>query len=140
LPSISKLTTSVPSGTEENHRYESCILDIATEYGAQPSRPLSELEVIIGNILGRTGAQSRKEHELSVSMRDRFSEDLAYIVNCILKDGREKSAESLAQSIACFEVSLEPVTTALRSGVGLVSFRYVAAAVCLKEVDLFLSG
>lgn len=119
-------------------RYEDCVLAIATEYGAQPSRPLSELEVFVGNILGKTGAQSKRQHELSISMRDRFHEDLGYIVNCILRDGKEKSKESLERSIACFKVSLEPGTRSLMTGVEMVSFRYVAAAVCLREVDQFL--
>jgi hypothetical protein len=123
----------------EVRRYEDCFQSIASEYSPQPSRPLSELEVFVGNILGKTGAQSKKQHELSVSMKERFNEDLEYIVNCILKDGNERSEESLARSMACFRVGLEPGTRSLRSGKEkMVSFGYVAAAVCMKEVERML--
>ena len=119
-------------------RYEDCLLNIASEYSSQPSRPLSELEVFVGNILGKTGAQSKKQHELSISMKERFKDDLGYIVNCIVKDDNERSEESLARSIACFEVGLEAEKKGLRAGGELVSFRYVAAAVCMREVDKVL--
>jgi hypothetical protein len=89
----------------------------------------------VGNILGKTGAQSRRQHELSISMKERFNDDLAYIVNCIVKDGSERSEESLERSMACFKVGLGPGTNISKTGGELVSFRYVAAAVCLKEAE-----
>jgi hypothetical protein len=89
----------------------------------------------VGNILGKTGAQSKRQHELSISMKERFNDDLAYIVNCIVKNGTERSEESLERSIACLKVGLETGTRGLKTGGELVSFRYVAAAVCLKEVE-----
>ncbi len=119
-------------------RYEDCLLNIASEYSSQPSRPLSELEVFVGNILGKSGAQTKKQRELSISMQQRFNEDLGYIVSCIVNDGDERSEESLAMSIACFEAGLETVKKGLRTGAEWVSFRYVAAAVCMKEVDKVL--
>lgn len=92
----------------------------------------------MGNILGKSGAQNRQQHELSISMKERFNEDLTYIVNCIVKDGAAaRSEESLARSIACFKVGLEPATC-LKTGVQLVSFRYMAAALCLKEIERVL--
>jgi hypothetical protein len=91
----------------------------------------------VGNILGKSGAQSKRQHELSISMKERFSDDLAYTVNCIVKDGTERSEESLERSIACFKVALE-AATCLKTGVQLVSFRYVAAALCLKEIERVL--
>ena len=64
-------------------------------------------------------------------MKQRFNDDLGYIVNYIVKNG-------LAMSIACFKAGLETRPKALKTGEDLVSFRYVAAAVCLKEVDKVL--
>ncbi len=92
----------------------------------------------MGNILGKTGAQSKKQHELSISMKERFNDDLGYIFNCIVKDDNERGEESLAMSIACFEVGLESGKTGSRTDGELVSFKYVAAAVCMKEVDRVL--
>lgn len=95
----------------------------------------------MGNILGRSGAQTKKQHELSISMKQRFNDDLGYIVNCMVNEGDERSEESLeglARSMACFEVGLETAKKAARMGGEWVSFRYVAAAVCMKEVDRVL--
>lgn len=71
-------------------------------------------------------------------MKERFNDDLGYIVNCIVKDGNERSEESLARSLACVEVGLETGTRGLKTRGELVSFRYVAVAVCMKEVERVL--
>ena len=55
-------------------------------------------------------------------------------VNCIVKDGDEYSKESLERSIACLAVSLEERKGG-RRGEQLLSFKYVAAAVCLRELE-----
>ncbi|KAL5344777.1 hypothetical protein ACLOAV_010174 [Pseudogymnoascus australis] len=117
--------------------YEDCVTNISYEYSSQPSRAISEREVFVGNILGKFGAQNKRQHELSISMKERFNDDLTYIVNCIVKDGTARSEESLAKSIACLNVALEE-TTYSKTGVELVSFRYVAAALCLKEIERVL--
>ncbi|KFY03027.1 hypothetical protein V490_00321 [Pseudogymnoascus sp. VKM F-3557] len=100
--------------------YEDCVTNIASEFSSQPSRAISEREVFVGNILGKSGAQNKRQHELSISMKERFNEDLTYIVNCIVKDGAARSEESLARSIACFKVGLEPATC-LKTGVQLLT-------------------
>ena len=87
-----------------------------------------------GNILGCTGAQSKRQRELSTSLKEKFAFNSACFVNCVLKDGEEWSDEALEKSIACLAVSLEE-----RRGFGcggqLVSFRYVAAAISLREME-----
>jgi hypothetical protein len=70
-------------------------------------------------------------------MKERFNDDLGYIVNCMVKD-TEGSEDGLARSIACFKAGLETRAKASKTGRELVSFRYVAAAVCLKEMDRVL--
>ncbi|KAG0650821.1 RNA-dependent RNA polymerase 1 [Hyphodiscus hymeniophilus] len=114
--------------------YEECVWNIMTQYSEHPLRPLSELEAFVGNILGRTGAQSHRQRELSTSLKEKFDTDSAFFVNCIVKDGDEYSDESLERSLACLSVSLEE-REGVRRGEQLLSFRYVAAAVCLREVE-----
>jgi len=116
------------------HRYEDCVTDIRTEYSSHPHRPLTELEVFVGNILGKTGAPTKRERDLSTSMKEKFEEDSLFIVNCIVKDGDKWSDESLERSMACLAVSLEdrPIYKGKEQ---LLSFKYVAAAVCLKEME-----
>ena len=66
-----------------------------TEFSEHPLRPLTELEAFVGNILGRTGAQSKRQRELSTSLKEKFEFDSAFFVNCILKDNDERSEEAL---------------------------------------------
>jgi hypothetical protein len=104
-----------------------------TEYSQHPSRPLSELEAFTGNILGKTGVPNKCQRELSKTMKEKFNEDSTFIVNCIVKKGEEHSEEALPMAIACLAASLEE-TNSYNGHVRLSSFKYVAAAVCLREV------
>ncbi|MAD83304.1 MAG: hypothetical protein CL912_25775 [Deltaproteobacteria bacterium] len=110
------------------------MLDIMINHSEHTLHSVSELEAFIGNILGRTGAQSKNQRELSTTMKDRFEEHSAFIVNCIVKDGSEWSEESLERSMACLAVSLEKKDV-YRRHENLLSFKYLAAAVCLREVE-----
>jgi len=108
------------------------------EYNEHPSRPLTELEVFVGNVLGRTGAQSKRQRELSTSLKEHFDDSAKWIVDCILKEDDGKwSAESLPRSMACLAVSLEEPEKrrGWKGREQLISFKYVAAAVCLREVE-----
>lgn len=112
-----------------------------TNYSAHPSRPISELEAFIGNILGASGSQSKKQRDLSVTMKEAYDRDASFIVSCILDDDEgENAVDALERSIACFAVGLTPweerkaTQGAGRRGEALVSFGYTAAAVCLREL------
>ncbi|TVY82362.1 RNA-dependent RNA polymerase [Lachnellula suecica] len=115
--------------------YEEALLNTMTDYSQHPQRPLSELEAFTGNILGKTGAPNPHQRELSKTMKEKFDEDAAFIVNCILKDGDELSEERLVRSVACLAVSLEEDQHFYQRRERLLSFKYLAAAVCLKEVE-----
>ncbi|KAE8452050.1 hypothetical protein EG329_002215 [Mollisiaceae sp. DMI_Dod_QoI] len=121
--------------------YEDCLLNIMKNYSEHPLRPMSELEAFIGNILGAQGTQSKRQRDLSIPMKEAFDRDVSYIVRCIRgsdDDDDERSDEALGRSIACFSVSLGEVTRVTlggRKNEALVSFRYIAAAVCLREID-----
>jgi len=121
--------------------YEECLLNVMKNYSDHPLRPISELEAFIGNILGAQGSQSRRQRDLSVPMKEAFDRDVSFIVGCIRgtkEDGNETSDQALERSIACFSVSLGEVTHVMMGGrknEPLVSFRYIAAAVCLREME-----
>lgn len=122
--------------------YEEAILTIMKNYSEHPLRPMSELEAFIGDILGAQGSQSRKQRDLSIPMKEAFNSDVSYVIRCIIgsndEDSEERLAEALERSIACFYVSLGEVTRVNMGGrrtESLISFRYLAAAVCLKEMD-----
>lgn len=110
-----------------------------TTYSEHPLRPLSELEAFIGNIVGKSGAQNKVQHDNSRKLKDQVEENNRYIVNCILKDGGEYSDEALERSLACLAVSLED-TGKRRKKDSLLSFKYLAASVCLRQVERFVVG
>lgn len=124
---------SVTSIANARDRYEEALLNIMTDFSEHPLRPISENEAFIGNILGKTGAQSRRQRDLSSSMKEQFDRDTAFVVSCILKEEDGYSEEALERSIACLEVSLEERRVFRRSE-QLASFKYLAASICLREV------
>lgn len=114
--------------------YEGCVLDIIANFSTNPLHPITEVEVVVGNILGARGAQTKKQRELSTSMKETYDRDVAFCINSIVTDGTVKSEEALERSIACFCVAFEESRVRNR-GETLRSFLYVAAAVCLRELD-----
>lgn len=106
------------------------------EYSEHPHRSLTELEVFVGNILGKTGSQTKQQRELSTSMKERSDMDTRNIVNCIRRDdidSLEHSTEALERSMACLAVSLEESPHS-SSREKIVGFQILAASICLKEV------
>ncbi|KAH0559780.1 hypothetical protein GP486_003706 [Trichoglossum hirsutum] len=118
--------------------YEDCLNDIRSQYSSHPTRPLSELEVFVGTIIGKNGIPNKRQREFSTDMKERFNRDVSFVVDCIIKDndGGAKSEEALERSIACLAVAMEDE---MKPGT-LVSFKYVAAAVCLKEIEGILGS
>lgn len=113
--------------------------------------PLSEAEAFAGTILGRQGgAQGKPLRELSKTMRDRFTAVAEYYtVRMVhgdeaireteylddLYDLEEREIEAWPRSIACLVVAChERGLQDSRLG-ELQSFKYVAAATCLKEFE-----
>lgn len=111
------------------------MLDIMHQYSEHPSRPISEREVFVGNILGKVGSVSKKQRELCTSMKESYDDISTFIINCIIKDEDENSEEALERSIACFAVSLDERKPANARDEPLKSFRYLAAGVCLREME-----
>lgn len=121
-------------------------------YSTHPPHFISEIEVFAGAIIGKNGAQSKRQREFSVSMKEKHERDVAYTVACIrqgdcVDDDDEGAAfggggggygggkrEALERSIACLAIGVN--STRVRKKVGtLVSFAWVAAGVCLREVE-----
>lgn len=100
---------------------------------------ISELEVFVGTLLGKSGGvRTRRLREMSMDMKEKFERDVAFTVNCIVKWSQEDGDdEALERSIACLAVAVEESGITGERVRKLESFRYVAAAVCLGEVERF---
>jgi hypothetical protein len=71
-------------------------------------------------------------------MRERFDRDVSFVVDCITKGNENgiRDDEALERSIACLAVAMENEAPGAEVGI-FASFKYIAAAVCLKEVERF---
>jgi len=77
---------------------------------------------------------------MSMDMKETLERDVAFTVDCIIKGSQEEDGkdEALERSIACLAVAVQEAgNTRERARRKLESFRYIAAAVCLGEVERF---
>ncbi|KAL9594745.1 MAG: hypothetical protein Q9219_006857 [cf. Caloplaca sp. 3 TL-2023] len=118
--------------------YEDNMINTMSENSPHPTYFVSEVEVFAGALIGKHGAQTKRQREFSTSMKEKQDRDVAYTIQCILQ-GEEQDIskeEALERSIACLYVAIHEPRVRRRFG-RLVSFTWVAAAVCLKEVEKF---
>lgn len=52
--------------------YEAAISDAMAQYSEHPIKPITELEVFIGNILNRSGVQTNRQRDSSIKLKDEF--------------------------------------------------------------------
>ena len=132
-------------------RYENSLHEILYQYSPIINMPLSEAEGFAGTILGRQGgAQGKPLRELSNTMRERFDAVAEYYAMRMvygdaamheteyldsLYDLEEREIEAWPRTIACLVVACkEEGLQDYRLG-ELKSFKYIAAASCLKEFE-----
>ena len=53
---------------------------------------ISEVEVFCGRIIGKDGAQNKRQREFSTSMKDKHERDVEYTVRCI-QQGEEEDQQ-----------------------------------------------
>lgn len=98
-------------------------------------KPLTELEVFSGNILGKKErASTRYIREANIEVSERFNRDVSAIARRILSgDGlKDEEDEALPRAIACFKVALD--TEGWEDYRGLRSWKWVAASVVLEQL------
>lgn len=117
--------------------YEENLATTMIEYSSSQVHYLSEVEVFCGHIVGKDGAPSKRQRDTSVDMKEKHERDVAFTVACITQgDHDDHRAEALERSIACLAAACHGGLVRRKVG-RLVSFGWVAAAVCLREVDKF---
>ena len=120
--------------------YNDHVAELMYQYALDPHRPLTELEVFLGIVMGKDGGlPSRRAREIANSMRDHFNEAVHYTMDYILQGGEEDEIEgALERSLACLEVALEEDDDdeELDKKIGkLQSFGYLAATISLRQVQ-----
>lgn len=117
-------------------QYNNQVVDMMYQYALDPHRPLTELEVFLGIVMGKDGGMpSKRAREAASSIREHFNDLIKYTIECILKgEEGEFDEEALERSLACFSVSLEYDEVVDRKIGKLQSFGYLAGIVCLRQV------
>jgi hypothetical protein len=105
-----------------------------------PRKPLSELEVFLGLVMGKDGGiASKRAKDVSRTVREQFDEIVQYTIECILKaDDEEPTEEALERSIACLAVAMDDKGEPIARIGKLESYKYLAATICLRQVKRFL--
>ncbi|KAL5116812.1 hypothetical protein ACEQ8H_005293 [Pleosporales sp. CAS-2024a] len=123
--------------------YESNMVEIMDTLRVHRGKPLTELEVFSGNILGKKErASTRYIREANREVQERFDRDVGAMVRLILEGDDPyadvDASEVLPRAIACFKVALR--TEGWENRVVIRSWKYVAASVCLEELWKFQGG
>jgi hypothetical protein len=121
--------------------YEATLDSMTYDYSLHPGHPLHELEAVSGCALG--SIFNRRLKDSIHAMREQFSRDINHTRSAIRTDDDGNIDEALPRSIACLWVAVN--TEGLKKiwdgkEVRLKSFGYVAAAVCLQELEIFHGG
>jgi hypothetical protein len=120
------------------HTYECNVEDSSYNYSLHSAHPLHEIEVVTGCALG--SVFNRRLRDSVKEMREQYSRDVAYAKLRIRVDDDEDENEALPKSIASFYIAVKEPGKKVGHDVVLKSFAYVAAAVCLEELEKFHGG
>lgn len=124
--------------------YETNMIEIMDTLRPHRGHPLTELEVVSGNILAKKErASTRHINEANQAVRDRFDRDVGAIIRSIttgevMEEEDDDGQEELPRAIACFKVALE--TEGWDNQVLLRSWKYITASVCLEQLSHYRGG
>lgn len=125
--------------------YEGAVSDAMSQYSEHPVRPISELEVFIGNILNKSGVQTNRQRDNSIKLRDEFRRISLWITGQMRRvqhelnvplTGYQTVHDNLNLCLACVYAGGER-----ESGLqgkwyeNMQSFRVVAACALLSELN-----
>ena len=120
--------------------YEEQVEDVAHTFALHQNHPLHEIEVVTGAVLGSVFV--KKLRDLTKEMKERFTRDVAYIRERIRYDDEGSDEEGMPRAVACLYVGVKEKGRRMgRHGeTHMWSWAYVAAGVCLEEIERFNGG
>ncbi|KIW88407.1 uncharacterized protein Z519_10976 [Cladophialophora bantiana CBS 173.52] len=112
--------------------YESNMLEIMSRYAVRRTDQLTEKEVFIGTIMGRSGAGSKLQREQSDYMKTQFNRELREIKSRMEYQATgDDDDDFVGLAAACLDVA---VSEPSRFTVRLRSFGWFAAGLCVPEI------
>ncbi|KAK4031981.1 RNA dependent RNA polymerase-domain-containing protein [Parachaetomium inaequale] len=125
------------------HAYEDAIYGVMIDCAEQPYQPLRELEVFVGFIMNKSGAQTHRQRYRSIKLKDEFERITAWITremrNPTSISGYTSELDALELCLACLCVGCEKEHREMRprhrsSTQDIESFKIVAAAALMREL------
>lgn len=107
-------------------------------YSDHPTKPINELEVVIGSIINRRGVQTRRQRDRSNKLHEEFDRIATWITSIMRQQEIEDpDPNGLELSLACLYHGIQGSDSGHRKEVygELKSFRVVAACALLAELD-----
>ncbi|KAE8149813.1 RNA dependent RNA polymerase-domain-containing protein [Aspergillus avenaceus] len=123
--------------------YEDAITTTMDSFSDHPTKPISELEVVIGCIIGQNGAPTRRQRDRSVKLQDEFERIATWITGSICQKSGT-AVESLEFCLACVHAGNYETDSGRHRRKDIYgelrSFRIVAACALLAALDLVTQG
>ncbi|KAK3684108.1 RNA dependent RNA polymerase-domain-containing protein [Podospora appendiculata] len=125
------------------HAYDDAILAAMID-GSDSPIPLSELEVFVGFILNKTGAQTTRQRDRSVKLKEEFERVTGWITSQIRKPaspgGHTSELDALELCLACVDAGCVQKPRQISSwtrtaGQNIESFKIVAASALMRELN-----
>ena len=105
-------------------------------YSTHRAHHLTEKEVFLGTIIGRKGAATKRQRDQGMVMKEHFNREVRETISWIRAD-----ENALERSLACLSLGREIKKERRgRFELELHSFGWIAAAICLEEMDKYQSG
>ncbi|KAK2610062.1 hypothetical protein N8I77_003519 [Diaporthe amygdali] len=131
--------------------YEEAISDAMGQYSTHPTKPLTELEVFVGNVLNRSGVQTHRQRDSSIKLKDEMGRITTFITGQMRKvshgseavplTGYQTEFDNLHLCLACVHAGCEDNAGPRESRYeGMQSFRVVAACSLLLEISFYEMG
>lgn len=139
------------TGREIRRWYEVAVLDAMVKYSGHPTKPLTELEAFIGNILNKSGVQNHRQRDNSIKLRtefDRISTEITAQMRRVRDDsdvaqptGYQTKFDNIHMCMACLHAGCESKSGQRESRhEDMQSFRVVAACALLAELGKLERG
>ncbi|GAB1311502.1 hypothetical protein MFIFM68171_01712 [Madurella fahalii] len=127
--------------------YRKAVQEVAISRSEHPVRPLSEREIFVGVILNEAGAQTNRQRDRSMRLRDEYDEIARWIATEMRPEchitGYASELDNLELCLACLYLNRDAMfpdqVTGRPREIGIESFRIVAASALMSELD-YLEG
>lgn len=134
--------------------YEEAVSTAMGQYSGHPTKPLTELEVFIGNPINKSGVQTRRQRDSGIKLKDEMGRIATWITRQMRKVNHDAEGEGVAAPtgyqtefdnlhlcLACVHAGCEETTGVRETRFeGMQTFRIVAACALLSEISLFGNG